>query len=638
MACLLFCIASGCDAPSALDPGTCGDGFVNQSAGEECDDQGISAACDGDCTLAVCGDGIANELAGEECDTKVSSTWCDEDCTVARCGDGILNTAAGEACDASGMDTTACDRDCTTVACGDGSVNAAAGEQCDTAGESALCDADCTAASCGDAVINAVAGEECDDGNRVDDDGCSRACLVQRDCDNGALDPAGAGMAPASCEMPGDGCDGAPSCDGTPLWSRHMGGLGDEAGQGIAVDSAGNVLLSGYFNGTTDFGGGLLSSTGAYDVFAVKLDPQGRHLWSRRLGGPNHEEGWHIAVDSAGNVLLSGYVDDTTDLGGGPLPGPGADVFVVKLDPQGQHLWSRRLGGPSEDIVSGIAADSAGNVLLTGVFYRTADFGGGPISSVGSIDVFAVKLDAQGQHLWSRRLGGAGADEGGGIAVDSAGNVLLTGSFQGMADFGGGPLSSAGGTDVFAVKLDPQGQHLWSRRLGGTNVDYGWAIAVDNAGNVLLTGAFLGTADFGGGPFSSVGSYDVFVVKLDAQGQHLWSQRLGGTSYDGAQAIAVDSSGNVLLTGSFQGMADFGGAPLSSEGDHDVFAVKLDAQGWHLWSQRFGGTSFDYCYAAAADSAGNGLLTGHFHGTADFGDGPVSSAGSYDIFAVKIRP
>jgi cysteine-rich repeat protein len=593
-----------CDADCT--PVTCGDGTINTAAGEACDASGLdTVSCDRDCTAPECGDGFVNPAAGEQCDTAGQSALCDTDCTAASCGDGEVNTAAGETCDTSGVDTMSCDRDCTAPECGDGFVNAAAGEQCDTAGESALCDADCTAAWCGDGEVNATAGEECDDGNELDGDGCSSACLL--------ADP------------------------GTTLWSHRFGATGDDIGYDIAVDSAGNVLLTGYFQGTVDFGGGPLSSAGSWDVFAVKLDAQGQHMWSRRFGGTSDDHGRAIAVDSAGNVLLTGYFWGTVDFGGGPLSSAGWDTFAVKLDAQGQHLWSRRLGGTGVDIGDDIAVDSAGNVLLTGYFQGTADFGGGPRSSAGGYDIFAVELDAQGQHIWSRRLGGTSHDYGLDIAVDSAGNVLLTGYFEGTADFGGGPLPSAGGRDIFAVELDAQGQHLWSRRLGGTSNDFGYGITVDNAGNVLLTGYFGGTVDFGGGPLSSAGGGDIFAIELDAQGQHLWSRRFGGTSEDYGFGIAVDSAGNVLLTGYFVGTVDFGGGPLSSAG-FDIFAVELDAQGQHRWSRRLGGTNTDYGLSIAVDSAGNVLLTGYFYGTADFGGGPLSSAGAEDIFAVKLSP
>ena len=599
--------ASTVTCDSDCTPVTCGDGVVNSMADEQCDDAGMSAMCDHDCTPRACGDGVANAAAGEECDTGGNSVTCDHDCTITRCGDGLTNTAAGETCDASGVDTTWCDRDCTAAACGDGFVNAAAGEQCDTAGESVLCDAGCTATWCGDGEVNAMAGEECEDGNQVDDDGCSGSCL---------LEPA------------------------RTLWSRRSGGTSYDSGSDIAVDSAGNVLFTGYFSGTADFGGGHLSSAGGYDIFVVKLDAQGQHLWSRRLGGTSSDFGRGITVDSAGNVLLTGEFHGTADFGGGPLSSAGdSDIFAVEIDAEGQHLWSRRLGGTNSDFGRDIAVDSAGNVLLTGEFHGTADLGGGPLSSAGASDIFVVELDAQGQHLWSRRLGGTNSDFGRGIAVDSAGNALLTGEFHGTADFGGAPLSSTGDWDIFAVKLDAQGQHLWSRRLGGTSSDVGQDIAVDSTGNVLLTGYFSGTADFGGGPLSSAGDWDIFAVELDAQGEHLWSRRLGGgTSSDFGLGIAVDSAGNVLLTGYFSGTADFGGGPLSSAGGYDSFAVELDAQGQHLWSRRLGGTGNDEGRGIAVDSAGNVLLTGYFSGAADFGGGLLSSAGEYDVFAVKLSP
>lgn len=165
---------------------------MSESAGEECDDQGVSSTCDIDCTLAACGDDMVNAMAGEECDTAGSSASCDDECTVARCGDGLINPAAGESCDDGNVVAgDGCNADCRTNricgnACGDGFVNAAAGEQCDTSGESALCDADCTAAWCGDGVFIATAGEECDDGGPSAT--CTDECLAIA-CGNDRLDP-----------------------------------------------------------------------------------------------------------------------------------------------------------------------------------------------------------------------------------------------------------------------------------------------------------------------------------------------------------------------------------------------------------------------------------------------------------------
>jgi hypothetical protein len=208
---------------------------------------------------------------------------------------------------------------------------------------------------------------------------------------------------------------------------------------------------------------------------------------------------------------------------------------------------------------------------------------------------------------------------------------LVTGYFTGTVDFGGGPLTSAGGYDIYVAKLSGvDGAHLWSRRFGSTSHDVGYGIAADASGNVLVSGYIQGTVDFGGGPLTSAGGYDIFVVKLSgANGAHLWSQRFGDTDHDLGYDVAADRSGNALLAGNFSGTVDFGGGPLTSAGSRDIFVAKFSgADGSHLWSKRFGATDYDVPYAVTADGSGNVIVTGSFYGTVDFGGGPLTSAGS----------
>ncbi len=165
--------ASETDATGTdTDPGgaVCGDGVIEGR--EVCDDRGESETCNADCTAAECGDGVVNESAGESCDDAGDSKSCDADCTTAECGDMTVNDAAGEACD-DGEETAACNADCSTAECGDGVLNETASETCDDGGESATCDIDCSAQECGDGVVNASAGEECEGGP-----GCSDACEI----------------------------------------------------------------------------------------------------------------------------------------------------------------------------------------------------------------------------------------------------------------------------------------------------------------------------------------------------------------------------------------------------------------------------------------------------------------------------
>ncbi len=417
------------------------------------------------------------------------------------------------------------------------------------------------------------------------------------------------------------------------LWSQSFGSTGSDHGEGVAIDASGNVLVTGSFTGTVDFGGGGLVGAGGTDIFLARYSATGVYQWSWRFGGTGSDAGTSVAVDASGNVFVTGSFTGTVDFGGGGLVSAGGtDIFLAKYDADGTYQWSQRFGGTSTDVGYSVAADGAGNVFLTGFFNGTVDFGGGGLVSAGGNDIFLAKYDSNGVHQWSQRFGGAGGDFSTSIAVDGSGDVFMTGYFPGTVDFGGGGLVSAGGVDVFLAKYDASGVHQWSQRFGGVNNDPGYAVAVDDAGNVMVTGYFGGSVDFGGGNLVSAGSGDVFVAKYDGSGTHQWSKRLGGTGSDTAYAIASDAAGNVFVTGSFSGTADFGGTPLVSAGGIDVFVAMYDANGVHRWSRGMGGIDVDYGRAIAATASGHAMVTGYFIGTVNFGGADLASAGMDDIF------
>jgi hypothetical protein len=444
-----------------------------------------------------------------------------------------------------------------------------------------------------------------------------------------------------NCATPlDDDCDGtAPSCTGTLQWPLRFGDAADQYLTGVAVDGGGNVLLAGYFTGTFDLGGSPLASAGSVDAFVAKLDASGHHVWSKRFGMSGASEAKAVAVDPAGNVLLTGTFTGAVDFGGAPLTSAGgADVFVVKLTASGAHAWSKRFGDAAAQSVAGIAVDGAGDAVLTGDFSGSIDFGGGALATA-DLDVFVAKLDPAGAHLWSKRFGDTAGQNGGGVAVDGGGNVLLAGHFSGAIDLGGGPLASGPGGDVFVARLDPGGNHLWSKHFGGTAK----GIAADAGGDAVVTGVFSGAIDVGGTPLTSAGGQDVFVAKLAAAGgDSVWARRFGGASAETAAGITVDASGNPVVTGSFHGTVDFGGGPLASAGGADVFLLKLDGAGSHVWSKRFGnasGAMTDQAgTAVAATAASDVIVGGGFFGTVDFGTGPLASAGGSDIFVARFAP
>ena len=324
----------------------------------------------------------------------------------------------------------------------------------------------------------------------------------------------------------------------------------------------------------------------------------------------------------------------------------------------GDFEWAKGMGGTSDDVGNAIAIDAAGNVYTTGSFNGRMDFDPGAgvfnLTSAGASDIFVSKLDSAGNFVWAKRMGGTSFEEGNAIAVDAAGNVYTTGDFYSTADFDPGAgafnLTSAGASDIFVSKLDRAGNFVWAKRMGGTAIDKdeGNAIAVDAAGNVYTTGDFYSAVDFdpGAGVFNltSAGQSDIFVSKLDSSGNFVWAKRMGGTSSDFGDAIAIDDAGNVYTTGSFRGTVDFDpGAVwfnLTSAGIRNIFVSKLDDSGNFVWAKRMGGTGEDGGNAIAVDAAGNVYTTGDFEGTADFDPGAgvfnLTSAGIRNIFVSKL--
>ncbi|MDI1476534.1 hypothetical protein [Polyangium sp. y55x31] len=438
-----------------------------------------------------------------------------------------------------------------------------------------------------------------------------------------------------------DDCDGSSECLGAGLWSKAYGNSAYQGAYATAIDGANNIVIAGGIQGTVDFESGpLTSADSSTDVFVAKLGTNGTTLWARRFGGVEKDDAQAAAVDGAGNVVIVGDAQSTLDFGGGPLPSAGSsDIFIAKLDTSGNHLWSRRLGDAAEQRASAVAVDGAGNVVMTGYFLGTVDPGGGPHTSAGTRAILVAKFGTSGAPLWSRSFEDPNTGQfTTAVAVDAQGNVFVTGSLKGAVDFGGGVLTSAGDADVFVMKLDPNGGHVWSRRFGDAVFQEAKGVAIDNTGNVVITGWFDGSLDFGGAPLTSVGGYDGFVAKLDTNGNHVFSRRFGGPGNQVPRAAATDGTGNVVITGGFDGSVDLGGGPLTSAGGDDVFVAKLDSSGNHVWSRRYGDADGQNGYDTAIDNAGNVVITGAFSGAMLVGGVALTSAGSSDIFLAKLTP
>jgi hypothetical protein len=309
------------------------------------------------------------------------------------------------------------------------------------------------------------------------------------------------------------------------------------------------------------------------------------------------------------------------------------DIFVAKYSSTGGYVWAKTVGGTGADGGTAVKVDGSSNVFVTGYISGSVDFGGGSLVSAGGQDVFLVKYSSTGGHLWSKRFGSTATDQGTGVSTDTSGNVIVVGTFNGSINLGGGGLTSAGGRDMFVAKFSATGQHLWSKRFGGTGNDDVRGVAVDAAGDVLLTGQFLGTINFGGTNLTSAGFEDIFLAKLSgAAGGHVWSKRFGNSSApDFGYGVAVDGSGNVAMTGYFAG-CDFGGGTLAAQ-MYDIFVAKYSSSGAYISARRFGDPpglyANQYGNAIAMSGSGSMYIAGPYLGTLDFGAAGRATSTAY---------
>jgi cysteine-rich repeat protein len=404
-------------------------------------------------------------------------------------------------------------------------------------------------AVCGDGILESI--EECDDGNAVDGDGCDADCTLNLD---------------------------------TSQWQIiHSGdALVREAGQGIAVDGAGNIVVGGY----------EVDVVGNPDMWLAKYDPAGNELWVLTLdpSGGLDDRIYGVAIDPADDILLVGDAD---------VAPSSSDLWVGKYDPAGGELWSTTFDGPDagDDGGRGVASDAAGNVVVTG-FVRVAN---------NDIDIFVAKLDPGGATQWSEVVPGPDIldDRGLGVGVDAEGDVVVAGyvSYVGLD------------RNVWLRKYDPAGGELWTEEWASDNGgdDGGFGVTVAPDGSIAVTGMTPVTAD----------NQDVWLGRWDADGALQWSKRFGGQAFvdDQGLAVAADADSNFIVAG-FRGQ---------SETDTDIWLRKYDVVGNVVWTQAVAGLGGDRdeATAVATDAEGNIAVTGEIRNA-------MSNDG--DIWIAKLGP
>tara|TARA_B100000809_G_C15103740_1_gene517923 strand:- start:336 stop:2030 length:1695 start_codon:yes stop_codon:yes gene_type:complete len=382
--------------------------------------------------------------------------------------------------------------------------------------------------------------------------------------------------------------------------------------------------------------------------------------WAKSMGGSTSDMGISITTDNFGNVYTAGLYEGVVDFDPSAstfnlTPFGSSDIFIQKLDINGNFIWAKSIGGSGSEYNPSISVDLSGNVYTIGLFEGTIDLDPSLssfyLTSNGLLDAFIQKLDANGNFIWAKSIGGVNNDDPSSIIIDTSG-IYITGYFDGTVDFDPNSaiynLTSNGQINFYILKLDTNGNFIWAKSAGGSSSDFSTTITLDIFGNVYITGGFGSTVDFDPGintfNLTSNGNWDVFIQKLDANGNFIWAKSMGGPTNDYSFSITTDNLGNVYVTGPFEGVADFDPSlstfNLTSQGSSDIFVQKLDLNGNFIWAKSMGGNLTDIGWDLIVDDFGNTYVTGSYMSTVDFDPSAstfnLTSNGNLDFFIQKL--
>jgi hypothetical protein len=444
-------------------------------------------------------------------------------------------------------------------------------------------------------------------------------------------------------------------------WTQTLGASGFDTAVAIQQDTAGDLIIAGFFEGTVDFDPSpdhtqWRTSQGSRDIFVTKLSAAGQHLWTWTAGGLQADQPHGLCLSPLGEVLVTGEYRLTADFdsrgsGDERTAAGGSDVFVTKLGADGQYLWTRTFGGTSFESGQGIAVDSQGRVIAVGNFRGTVDFDlagqGDSRTSRGQSDVFLTRLAADGSYLGTLQYGGTSIDLAADVSVDAQDKIALAGMFMGSVDFdptvGQDVHESAGYYDVFVTRITAAGAYGGTTIFGGTKDQEVTALVHDADGNIYVTGGYEGTVVFGDqDSLTSQGGFDIFVARLDADGSYGWIRGMGGPSSEFGRGLAIAPPDELFVVGSFAGSADFdlqgSGDVRTASGGDDVFVTRLGRDGAYRGVWTVGGTGTDIAYDVVADEAVT--MVGFFQNSVDFDHTEETdlrfSLGSADTFVSRI--
>ena len=416
-----------------------------------------------------------------------------------------------------------------------------------------------------------------------------------------------------------------------PSWqnANRAGGCYPDGADAICTDAFGNLYITGRFGSDSiTFGHYTLYNVnpGPSDMFVVKYDQYHNVVWAKSAGGTFYEKPFAIETDAEGCVYVTGsFWSDTIAFGNDTLTGgENYDFFVVKYDPNGNALWARGAGGPRGEQGNGIAWDASGSVYICGYFSsHFTTFGNITLQNTdqdqfSNQEMFVVKYDPSGNALWAVKSSGTNDEWAFTIALDSAGNAYTAGWFYSdTMTLGPYTLINNGYTNMFIAKIDPNGNVLWAKSAGGTQVDLFHSLVYDPSGYIYATGSTGSPSiTFDSHTFvnSNPGNGDMFLVKYDLNGNVIWARTPTCSSHQDGGALALDTQGNIYIAGKFWGDMIIGSDTLTNEGTtyEDILTVKYDPNGNIVWHEHAGGPGRDWPNGIVALASGDIYVAGYF--------------------------
>ena len=399
--------------------------------------------------------------------------------------------------------------------------------------------------------------------------------------------------------------------------AQGQGNFYDDAAS-VTFDSQNNLYVTGYFaSDSVTFGNITLYTAGVADAYVVKYDAQLNPLWAVSFGGSAEEYGLGISCDSSDHIIVVGnFASASIVLGNDTLINQGTagtpDMFITRLDANGNFIWSQRQGGRNWDNCAGVDMNTAnGDIYVSAAYYLDTMFiGNDTLLNHGGYDMVLMKFDINGNYLWARNSGGNFNDLANAVAFDVNGYVITSGGFA--SDSMKFPTDTlinpvTGLPETFVVKYDVNGNCIWAQRAGAGDNDHSVAVDVDQSGTIFVGGHFhSGSFIFGNDTLVNQGQGDVYLLVYDPNGNPLWAKAAGGIEQDFGLGVFVDAAGKIYYCGMFQSMSiDFGPYTLNNSNVNDnMFLIVYDAAGNETGALSGGGPGSDYLYSVVADPNG----------------------------------